>query len=171
MKKFAIVFSFLTVLAVLVPSIAFADNIRIAVIDMRQVIANSPQAKAVMDKLKQEFKTREDQILAVDKSLKEKSEKMQRNGAVMSEAEKSKLEREIMGAQRDLQRMQGEFREDATIRQQEEMKKLVDNINKIVQDIAKKENYDLVVHAEAASFVSQKINLTDKVVAAVKSSG
>lgn len=148
-----------------------ADNLRIAVIDMRTVIANSPQAKAAADKLKQEFKVREDQIIALDKSLKEKSEKMQRNGAVMSEAEKSKLEREIMAAQRDLQRMQGEFREDAALRQQEETKKLVDKINKIVQDMAQKENYDLIVHADASSYFSNKINITDKVVNIVKTAG
>ena len=87
----------------------------------------------------------------------------------MSEAEKSKLEKDIMAGQRDLQRMQTEFREDATMRQQEEMKKLVDKINKVVQDIAKKENYDLVVHAEAALYFTTGINITDKISNAVKS--
>ncbi len=161
---------FITLLAAMVTfQPAFAADLKIAVVDMRAVIANSPQAKGVMDKLKQEFKNREDQIIAADKSLKEKSEKMQRNGAVMSEAEKSKLEKDIMAGQRDLQRMQTEFREDATMRQQEEMKKLVDKINKVVQDIAKKENYDLVVHAEAALYFTTGINITDKISNAVKS--
>lgn len=172
MKKLSAILALCGALTAFQPAmVSAADNLRIAVIDMRAIVANSSQAKAVMDKLKQEFKVREDQIIAADKSLKEKSDKMQRNGAVMSEAEKAKLEKEIMTAQRDLQRMQTEFREDATMRQQEEMKKLVDKINKIVQDMAQKENYDLIVHADASSYFSSKINITDKVVNLLKSAG
>lgn len=172
MKKLSAILALCGALTAFQPAmVSAADNLRVAVIDMRTIVANSSQAKAVMDKLKQEFKVREDQIIAADKSLKEKSDKMQRNGAVMSEAEKAKLEKEIMTAQRDLQRMQTEFREDATMRQQEEMKKLVDKINKIVQDMAQKENYDLIVHADASSYFSSKINITDKVVNLLKSAG
>lgn len=149
------------------PTLALADGLRIGVIDMRTIMSSSPQAKAVGDKLKAEFKTREDQMIAAEKSLKEKSEKLQRNSAVMSEAEKSKLEKEVVMAQRDIQRMQAEYREDATLRQQEEMKKLIDKINVVVQDVAKKEKFDLIIHAEAAPYSTSQINITDKVVKAI----
>lgn len=149
------------------PTLALADGLRIGVIDMRTIMSSSPQAKAVGEKLKAEFKTREDQMIAAEKSLKEKSEKLQRNSAVMSEAEKSKLEKEVVMAQRDIQRMQAEYREDATLRQQEEMKKLIDKINVVVQDVAKKEKFDLIIHAEAAPYSTSQINITDKVVKAI----
>jgi outer membrane protein len=149
------------------PTLALADGLRIGVIDMRTIMSSSPQAKAVGEKLKAEFKTREDQMIAAEKSLKEKSEKLQRNSAVMGEAEKSKLEKEVVMAQRDIQRMQAEYREDATLRQQEEMKKLIDKINVVVQDVAKKEKFDLIIHAEAAPYSTSQINITDKVVKAI----
>lgn len=149
------------------PTVALADSLRVGVIDMRTIISSSPQAKAVSDKLKTEFKAREDQMIAAEKSLKDKSEKLQRNGAVMSEAEKSKLEKEVVTAQRDIQRMQAEYREDATLRQQEEMKKLIEKINIVVQDVAKKEKFDLIIHAEAAPYATSQINITDKVIKAI----
>lgn len=149
------------------PTVALADGLRVGVIDMRSIISSSPQAKAVSDKLKTEFKAREEQMIAAEKSLKDKSEKLQRNSAVMSEAEKNKLEKEVVMAQRDIQRMQAEYREDATIRQQEEMKKLIDKINIVVQDVAKKEKFDLIIHAEAAPYAASQINITDKVVKAI----
>lgn len=149
------------------PVQALADNQKIGVVDMRKVVTSSKQAKDMMDKLKAEFKSREDKIVATDKSLKEKSEKLQRNGAVMGQAEKDKLEKEVITAQRELQRLQGEFREDAAIRQQEETKKLVDRINVVIQDIAKKEKYDLIIHSEAAPFAANQLDITDKVIKAI----
>jgi len=88
----------------------------------------------------------------------------------MSEAEKNKLEKDVVTSQRELQRLQGEFREDASIRQQEETKKLIEAVNKAVGDIAKKEKYDLVLHREAASFAANQIDITDKVVKAIATS-
>lgn len=171
MRKLNNLVMFLAAFGVCQSNVCFsAEAQRIGVVDMRTIISSSPQVKAVMEKLKQEFKAREEQILAAEKSMKDKTEKLQRNAAVMSEPEKSKLEKEIVTAQRDLQRMQTEYRDDATVRQQEEMKKLIEKINKIVQDVAQKEQYDMILHAEAASFASNKINVTDKVLSAVKSS-
>lgn len=149
---------------------AFANELRIGVIDMRTIISSSPQAKAVTEKLKSEFKARDEQIIAAEKSLKEKSEKLQRNSAVMSEAEKAKLEKEVMTGQRDLQRLQSEFREDAAMRQQEEMKKLIEKINAVVKDVAKKEKYDLIIHSEAAPYAATQIDITDKVVKSISAS-
>jgi outer membrane protein len=146
---------------------AMADTMKVGVIDMRTIVSTAPQAKAALEKLKKEFKTREDQMLATEKSLKEKSEKLQRNASVMSEAEKTKLEKEVVAGQRDLQRIQTEIRDDATVRQQEEMKKIITKVNTAVQDIAKKEKYDLIIHSEAAPFAAKQLDITDKVLKAM----
>lgn len=146
---------------------ALAAETKIGTVDMRAVLAAAPQAKAVQQKLQNEFKSREDKIVALEKSVKEKSEKMQRNAAVMSEAEKNKLEKEIMTSQRELQRLQNDFREDANMRQQEEMKQLIDNINDVIKDVAQKEKYDLILHVDAAPFSSKQVDVTDKVIKAV----
>ncbi len=154
-------------LAVALPFQVLAADAKIGVIDLRAIIANSPQAKSAMEKLKNEFKAREEKIVALDKTIKEKTEKFQRNSSIMSEAEKSKLEKEVIAGQRELQRLQTEFREDASSRQQEETKKILERINAVVEDVAKKENYDLVIHKEAASYSTKAIDLTDKVMKAV----
>lgn len=151
--------------AALFPLQAFAE--KIGTLDMKVIMANSAQAKAAMEKLKKEFKAREEQIISVEKSLKDKAEKLQRNAAVMSDTEKAKLEREIMTSQRELQRLQSEFREDAASRQQEEMKKLVDNVNKVVEKVAKAEKFDLILHSEASPFYSPQLDITQKVIQAM----
>lgn len=157
------------VFSLALPLNAMADNPKIGVIDMRTVIASAPQAKDAMEKLKKEFKAREDKIQTAEKSLKDKAEKLQRNAAVMSEADKTKLEKEVVSSQRDLQRMQNEFREDAATRQQEEMKKIIDKVNVAIEDVAKKDKYDLVIHKDAAPYSAKTVDITDKVVKAISS--
>lgn len=159
------------VLGLMAATAVSAADTKIGTVDMRAILSASPQAKAVAEKLKNEFKGREDKIVAVEKGLKEKAEKLQRNSAVMSEAEKGKLEKDIVIAQRELQRLQNEFREDANMRQQEETKKLLDRINVVIQDVAKKDNYDLIIHIDAAPFASKSVDITDKVMKAISANG
>lgn len=157
------------VAAAAVPFQALADNLKIGVIDMRVVITTSSQAKDAMDKLKKEFKAREDKIVAAERTLKEKADKLQRNSAVMGDAEKAKLEKEVVSGQRELQHLQAEFREDAALRQQEEMKKIVDKVNAAVQDIAQKDKYDLIIQKEVVPFAAKTVDVTDKVMKAISS--
>ncbi len=133
-------------------SMPVAAEVKVGVLDMRTIVAQSPQAKTAMENLKKEFKAREEQMASSEKSLKVKMDKLQRDTSIMSAAEKTKLEKDVAAGQRDLQRLQNDFREDATARQQEEMKKLVDKINRAVENIAKTEKYDLIIHSEAAPF-------------------
>jgi outer membrane protein len=119
-----------------------------------------------MEKLKTEFKAREDKIMAQEKTLKDKMEKLQRNSAVMSEAEKTKLEREVRTGQGELQRLQTEYREDAAMRQQEEMKKVIDRVNAAIDEVAKKDKFDLIFVREAAPYATQQYDITDKVLKA-----
>ena len=150
--------------ALSLPGQAFADATKIGVVDMRKVVSSSQEAKTVMEKLQQEFKPREEKILNTEKELKEKSEKPQRNAAIMSDNEKAKLERELVTGQRDLQRLQEEFREDSTARYQEEMQKLIEKVKKVVNDIAAKEKYDLILHQDTHLYTSAQVDITDKVV-------
>ncbi|MBS0286332.1 MAG: OmpH family outer membrane protein [Proteobacteria bacterium] len=157
----------LSLLAASTMPVSANAELKIGVIDMRAIINSAPQAKEAMEKLKKEFKAREDKIVSAEKSYKEKAEKLQRNTAVMSEAEKGKLEKDVMTSQRDLQRLQAEFREDAAIRQQEEMKKIMDKINVAVEDVAKKEKYDLIIHKDVVPFAAKTVDVTDKVIKAI----
>jgi outer membrane protein len=142
---------------------SFATNLKIGVVDFREIVATSPQAKEIGEKLKQEFKAREEAMINSEKSLKDKSEKLQRNAAIMSEAEKNKLEREVVAGQRDLQRLQYEFREDTSLRQREEMQKFMEKIQVVIRELAQDQKYDLIIQSEVMPYVGKNIDVTDQV--------
>jgi outer membrane protein len=92
---------------------AQSANMKIGVVNVAQLLQEAPQAKAVEDKLKDEFGPRQREITAMRQALQTQSETFQRDAPVMGEAERLNLERQIRDAQRDLQRAENEYVERA----------------------------------------------------------
>lgn len=138
-------------------------NLKVGVIDVREILATSPKAVQVGEKLKKEFQAREDKLRALSQDIQTSSEKFERNRAVMGEEEKKKMERDLMANQRELARLQAEFRDDSQLRQREEMQKFLESLKEVVTKLAKDEKYDIVLHSEAAPYANDKVDITKKV--------
>lgn len=97
-------------------------------------------------------------------------DKLTRDGAVMSESERSKAERELLNQKRDLKRSQDEFREDLNIRRNELLARLQKELNDAIVALAKAEGYDLVLF-EGVVFASDRIDITDAVLEQLRRGG
>ena len=84
----------------------------------------------------------------------------------LSEAERSRLERDILSRRRKLKSSQAEFQEDLTLRQNEELGKLRKQVAEVIIGVAKKNGYDLVLES-GVIWADNKINITDKVIKAL----
>lgn len=140
-----------------------ASALRVGVIDVREILATSPKAVEVGEKLKKEFQVREDKLRALAQEIQTSSEKFERNRAVMGEDEKKKMERDLMSNQRELARLQAEFRDDSQLRQREEMQKFLERLKEVVSKYAKDQKYDIVLHSEAAPYANEKVDITKKI--------
>ena len=159
----AVIMAFASGMPQAVADTAPAAAVKIGVIDIGQLLAGSPKAKAIGDKLKKEFQVREGNMISSEKGIKEKEEKLERNKAVMGEVERSKLEKEVYTGKRDLARLQAEYREDVSIRQREETDKFFKDVRVIIQSIATAQKYNLIINAEAAPYWDDKVNITQQV--------
>jgi outer membrane protein len=119
-----------------------------------------------MVKLRDEFAPRQRDLVAMQTELQEKQETFQKDSSVMSEAERSALEREIRDGLRDLQRADNQLREDVNIRQNEELGTLQRTLVQQVQAYVQNAGYDLVV--TDVVYVSDGINITADVIAALQ---
>jgi outer membrane protein len=146
---------------------AQSSNLKIGVVDVAKLLQQSPQAQAAMQALQKEFAPRQRDLVAKQNDLQEKQETYKRDRAVMSDEERTKLEREIRDQQRDLQRADNEFREDLNLRQNEEVGKVQKALLQQVQDYARNADYDLVV--ADALFFSDAVDITEEVLATLKS--
>lgn len=138
-------------------------QVKIAFVNTARVLEQAPQAKAARERLQQEFSPRESGIVEMQRTLKGIQERLERDGATLSEAERSKLEREILSQQRELKRAQGEFSEDLNLRRNEEFGRLQQVAANAIVSIAREDGYDLVLEA-GVIFASDKVDVTQKVI-------
>lgn len=83
----------------------------------------------------------------------------------MSETDRRTKEGELGRLNRDLQRLQREFREELNLRRNEEFQQIIEKANKVVQQIAESEKFDLIL--QEAVFRSPRIDITEKVLKAL----
>lgn len=146
---------------------AAAQEVKIGVVSLPILIERAPQTKAAMDALQEEFAPRQREFLAKQKEFEDLQTKAQKDAAVMGETERRNAEKDLRDLQREVARLQNEFREDLNIRQNEEYGILQRALLKEVQDYAEQQGYDLIV-GDGVLYVSNAINITEEVLRAVE---
>lgn len=159
--------SFIAAALLLVAAPAGAAELKIGVINGQQLIAESPQAAALREKLDQEFAPQRRDLLAQQNEIKGLQEKFQRDAAAMSDSERSNMERRIRDLARDMQFEQQKAAEDLRARQNEELAKLQQQLQQEINAFAKAEGYDLIL-SEGVAFNIEALNVTDEILARLK---
>ncbi|USH03076.1 OmpH family outer membrane protein [Grimontia kaedaensis] len=132
------------------------------------VLAQMAKKSNVSEKLRKEFKDRIAEVDRLRDRLEKGVEKLQRNGELMSEKERTKLQRELQALDADFKLKAKNLQEDQRKRGAEEERKLVQKLQKTIETIAKKEGYDMVINSQAVMYASPKDDLSEKVLKAVK---
>ncbi len=145
----------------LAANVSFAD-LKIGFVNIPAVLEKAPQAEKAKKRLEMEFSPRDKQLLAQQKEIQSKEERMARDGTVMSESERNNLEKEILNKKRDAKRSQQEFSEDFNARRNEELGKLQSRIVEAIRLIAKDQNFDLLL-TDGVIYASEQIDVTTQV--------
>lgn len=161
MKK--LVMSILMGFALLFSVGSMASDLKIGVIDVHKLIEQSPEIKSLNNRLKKEFKPRQQKIMSLQRSLQTKAERLKRESTVMSDSEKSSLQEKIMTERRNLQRLEQDYQQDISMIQNKEMKKFFTRLKNAVDTYGKKNQYDLILQKDAAPFASNKVDVTNAV--------
>lgn len=147
------------------PIAAQAENL--AVVDMATVFEQIPQREQIGKELKHEFGDRVAQVQKMQEELRGMLEKQQRDGALMSESQKTDLIRKMESAKAELQLKGKALDEDMRRRQGEEQNKLLAKVQKVIDQIAKKDNLDMVLQRGAVIYVKPGSDISGKVVEAL----
>lgn len=146
---------------------AMAQELKIGVVNVPVLMDRAPQAKVAMDALQEEFAPRQREILAKQKEYEELGEKVQRDLTVMGETERRNAENDLRNLQREVTRLQNEFREDLNLRRNEELGSLQRSLLQEVQTYAKSVGFDLVV-GDGVLYASDAVNITENVLRAME---
>lgn len=142
-------------------SVAAAD-LKIGVVDLRKLVDQSAQSQKSQAELKKEFQPKETKLVNEQKELKKLEEKLEKDAAVMSDADKRKTEKELIDRSREFKRQMDEMRQDYGQRANQEMAKIQKVIQEAIQVVAKDQNYDLIL-VDGVAFAKDGLNITDEV--------
>jgi outer membrane protein len=147
---------------------ADAQALKIGFVNFGRLLEESPQAKAAQAALEGEFMPRQRDVAAQQKSLQEKSDKLQKEAAVMSEADRVRTEREVRDLELNVNRRFKELQEDLNLRRNEEVGKMQRALLQEVQGYAKANGYQLIV-SDGVLYAADGVDITPQLVAAIKS--
>jgi outer membrane protein len=150
---------------------AMAAEPKIGVVDFQRLAIESPQGKAVMESMRAEFAPRERTLQAQGQAMKAKEEKLQKDGATMSEDQRARAEKELRDGARDFERAKGEFQDDMNARRNEELSRLQRTIVEEVRTYGKAQGYDLILAQEGVIYNASASDITPAVLSALTARG
>ena len=161
-RKFsAIFFSIFLLLPLSVT--AEMEIFKIGYVVVEKILKEAPQTAASNKKLEKEFKSRTDSLQKKVKGIQKQEKDFNKNSVTMAAADRQKAQKKIQNSKIEIQRIERELREDIDIRRREEIGKLQQKINEAIEEMAKKEKYDLILY-QGVAYASEEIDITDKLI-------
>ncbi|MEE9343377.1 MAG: OmpH family outer membrane protein [Gammaproteobacteria bacterium] len=145
---------------------SFAET-KIGYVDILKLMNEAPQTKAIQNKIESEFEPRSKKLIVLRKEMNALEERLNRDSAIMSEDEASKLKRDLLSKQRDLKRAGDEFQDDLNMRQNEILSKFQKEVYNAINSLAKEQKYDLIL-GQGVIFSSDAIDVTSQVMQKLK---
>ena len=152
------------------PAMVLAQT-QIGYVNIARVFEEAPQAEAARKQLEKEFAPRDQNIVKMQKDLRELEEKLARDSAIMSVREQRRLERDLLSNKREIKRETEEFREDFSIRRNEVFEKLRRRIIQVINTIGKEKKFDLIINEGAVVFAGKKVDITEVVLEKLRKEG
>ena len=151
----------LLALASLFGSAVNAQEFKIGFVNTDRIFREASTAKAAQVRLEQEFSKREKDLVDLGNTLKNASDKFEREAPTLSETQRNTRQKQLMDQDRELQRKRREFQEDLNTRKNEEQQIVIERANVAVKRVAETEKYDVIF--QEAVYINPKHDITEKV--------
>jgi outer membrane protein len=148
-------------------ALAADPTLKVGIIDSAAIAQKSPDVKATNEKLKAQFKPRQDKLMAAEKSLKEEMAKLDRERTTLSASDVTALEQKILKDRRDLERQGQDFQQDVMAANNELMKSFSSKLEAAVKKVAQAGGYDIILDKSSVPYVSERALITQKVLEAM----
>lgn len=140
-----------------------SNGAKVGIIDMQLIMQKSTQISAINEQLTKDFKPRQDKLMATQKSLQDEVNKLNKDAAVMSAADKAKAQEKFNKDKVDLQNSMLSFQRDVAAAQNKAMEGFMRQLNNAVSNVAKTNNFDLILQRAGVPFFKETMDVTQQV--------
>ena len=151
--------------ALMVAPLSQAADLKIGFVQTERIFREAAPALKSQRKLEKEFAERDGNLQKLAKQTADLQNQLAKDGPTMTEADRSRKERDLAAMNRDFQRLQREFREDLNTRRNEELAAVQERANKVIKELAEAEKYDLIL--QDVIYAGPKIDITERVLKAL----
>ena len=149
-------------------TMAQAQEFKLGFVNTERIFREAATAKQAQAKLEQEFSRREKELVDTGNSLKQASEKFEREAPTLAESQRTARQKQLIDQDREFQRKRREFQEDLNARKNEEQQIVVERANRAVKQVAASEKYDVIF--QEAVYINPKHDITEKVIKVLNAS-
>ena len=164
MKK---LFVSLILLSGLLSTVVTAADLKIGVVSVERILTEAPQVDAVNTTMLDRFGPQRDELQALEKEITAKQENYKRNELVMTEDKLNELKKEIITQIQKLKQKEAMLTQEVTTVRNQELAVLQQQVRGIIDDIAKKGKYSLVL-SEGVAYTDESLDITNKVLDQMK---
>lgn len=165
MRSLRVCFAALTAATLLAAGAATAADLKIGVVNMERILRESKTAIEASDRLNAEGQRRQEEIEGISRRFKARLERFEKDAPSMTESERVQERRSLAEMERDVTRRSREAREEFNQRRNEEVLLLQNRAGRVVQELVKKEQFDLVLYE--FFYASDRVDLTSRVIEAL----
>ena len=145
-----------------VPAVRAVGDLKIGVVNMERILRDAKLAQQASDRLNAEGQRRQEEIDALTRRFKQRLERFEKEAPSMDETSRVAERRALAEMERDVTRRSREARDEFNQRRNEEVLLLQGRAARIVQEIAQKEKFDLVLYE--FFYASERVDLTARVI-------
>lgn len=138
-------------------------QLRVAVVNVQQVLQQSPRVAELSKKLESQFKDRQTKIGDEQKSLQDALDKFKKESPIMTQKDRDATQKKLATDRSDLVKQVVAYQQDLQKEQNKIMQGILGDLNGIVSGIAKTQSYALVFDSQAVIFAADGSDITKDV--------
>ncbi len=138
-------------------------QIKVAVVNVQQVLQQSPRVAELSKKLEAQFKDRQTKIGDEQKTLQDELDKFKKESPTMSQKDRDATQKKIAADRAELVKKVVAYQQDLQKEQNKIMQGILTDLNGIVSSIAKTQSFGLVLDSQAVIYASDGTDLTKDV--------
>lgn len=137
---------------------------KIGVVDLREAVFESEAGSEFGDVIQGELKQEQESIRDLEEEAKELQQRLESDGSMMNDSERSDLESEFESKAREYQQRRARFEQAVNQRQQQFLQQSRPTVDAAMEKLLDNHDLDLIIPAEAVIYAKPDMDLTDEMI-------
>ena len=144
-----------------------AGGLKVGFVSLNRVLTEAPQVEAVNTAMIERFGGKKQELEDLNAEIKMMNENYKRNELVMTEDKLKELQAKLIAKMQNFKKKEATLSQEVKVMRSQELAVLRKSVRDIINKIAEKDNYDLVL-SEGVVFAKDDMDITEAVLEKLK---